>query len=37
MAVDEKIAADFLPKPKTLHPWPQKRFAVKHPRWEPYA
>jgi group II intron reverse transcriptase/maturase len=33
----EKIAADFLPKPKTLHPWPQNRFAVKHPRWEPYA
>jgi len=32
-----KIAADFLPKPKTLHPWPQQRFAVKHPRWEPYA
>ena len=31
------IAADFLPKPKTLHPWPQQRFAVKHPRWEPYA
>src|SRR6476660_297361 len=33
----EKIAADYLPKPKTLHPWPQQRFAVKHPRWEPYA
>ena len=33
----EKIAADYLPKPKTLHPWPQQRFAVNHPRWEPYA
>jgi hypothetical protein len=20
-----------------LHPWPQQRFAVKHPRWEPRA
>jgi hypothetical protein len=19
------------------HPWPEQRFAVKHPRWEPYA
>src|SRR5947207_7709572 len=28
----KKIAADYLPKPKTLHPWPQQRFAVKHPR-----
>ena len=27
----------FLPKPRILHPWPQQRFAVKHPRWEPYA
>src|SRR6266550_2398851 len=33
----KKIAADYLPKPKTLHPWPQQRFAVKHPRWEPRA
>ena len=32
-----KIANDWLPKPRILHPWPQKRFAVKHPRWEPYA
>jgi hypothetical protein len=28
----EKLAADFLPKPKILHPWPAVRFAVKHPR-----
>jgi group II intron reverse transcriptase/maturase len=33
----KKIAADYLPKPRTLHPWPQQRFAVKHPRWEPRA
>jgi len=28
----EKIAADWLPKPRILHPWPRERFAVKHPR-----
>jgi group II intron reverse transcriptase/maturase len=28
----EKLAADFLPKPKILHPWPAVRFAAKHPR-----
>jgi hypothetical protein len=33
----EKLAGDWLPKPKILHPWPEVRFAVKHPRWEPYA
>jgi len=32
-----KIADAWLPKPKILHPWPEDRFAVKHPRWEPYA
>ena len=32
-----RLANDWLPKPKILHPWPQQRFAVKHPRWEPYA
>jgi RNA-directed DNA polymerase len=32
-----KLADDFLPKPRILHPWPNKRFAVKHPRWEPSA
>ena len=32
-----QLANDFLPKPRILHPWPQTRFAVKHPRWEPYA
>jgi len=33
----KKLADDFLPKPTNLHPWPNKRFAVRHPRWEPDA
>ena len=33
----KKLADDWLPKPRILHPWPRDRFAVKHPRWEPYA
>jgi hypothetical protein len=32
-----KLANDFLPRARILHPWPQERFAVKHPRWEPSA
>jgi len=32
-----QLANDWLPKPRILHPWPERRFAVKHPRWEPYA
>ena len=32
-----KLVDDWLPKPRILHPWPEQRFAVKHPRWEPYA
>ncbi|HLB98642.1 MAG TPA: group II intron reverse transcriptase/maturase, partial [Acetobacteraceae bacterium] len=31
------LAEDYLPRPNILHPWPEQRFAVKHPRWEPYA
>jgi RNA-directed DNA polymerase len=31
------LAREFLPTPRVLHPWPSARFAVKHPRWEPYA
>src|SRR6202040_960253 len=27
----------WLPKPTILHPRPSDRFAVTHPRWEPYA
>jgi RNA-directed DNA polymerase len=32
-----RLATHWLPKPRILHPWPNVRFAVKHPRWEPYA
>jgi hypothetical protein len=32
-----KRAAEWLPPPRILHPWPHRRFAVKHPRWEPSA
>lgn len=27
-----RIADAWLPKPRILHPWPDQRFAVKHPR-----
>jgi len=33
----DRLASDWLPKPRILHPWPSERFAVRHPRWEPYA
>src|SRR3954451_17563917 len=33
----KKLADDYLPRPKILHPWPSERFAVKHPREEPDA
>jgi RNA-directed DNA polymerase len=32
-----QLVDDWLPKPIILHPWPSNRFAVRHPRWEPYA
>jgi group II intron reverse transcriptase/maturase len=32
-----KIANDWLPQPRILHPWPSQRFNVKYPRWEPSA
>jgi group II intron reverse transcriptase/maturase len=32
-----RLADDWLPKPLIRHPWPNIRFAVRHPRWEPYA
>jgi RNA-directed DNA polymerase len=32
-----QLADAWLPKPVILHPWPSDRFAVRHPRWEPYA
>ena len=30
-----RLAADFLPVVRILHPWPVTRFAVNHPGWEP--
>ncbi len=33
----KKLATDWLPRRRILHPWPSERFAVKHPRWEPSA
>ena len=27
-----RLADDWLPKPKILHPWPEARLAVRHPR-----
>jgi RNA-directed DNA polymerase len=33
----KRITEQWLPKPCISHPWPNRRFAVKHPRWEPYA
>jgi RNA-directed DNA polymerase len=32
-----QLVNTWLPKPIILHPWPSTRFAVTHPRWEPYA
>ena len=32
-----KLADEWLPKPRILHPWPTTRFVARHPRWEPYA
>jgi len=28
----KRLADEWLPKPRILHPWPSVRFAVKHPR-----
>ena len=32
-----RLAEQWLPMPRILHPWPAERFAVTHPRWEPSA
>ncbi len=32
-----QLKREFIPEPRILHPWPEIRFAAKHPRWEPYA
>ncbi len=31
------LAGHRLPPARILHPWPDARFLVKHPRWEPSA
>jgi hypothetical protein len=33
----QRLFNQWLPRPRTLHPWPRKRFDVIHPRWEPSA
>ena len=33
----KQLAAQHIPEARILHPWPEQRFAVRHPRWEPYA
>ena len=33
----KRLVDDWLPATRILHPWPVARFAVRHPRWEPYA
>lgn len=33
----DQLRDRYLPRPRILHPWPERRFAVKHPRWEPCA
>jgi group II intron reverse transcriptase/maturase len=32
-----RLALDYLPIPRVLHPWPSTRFDVNHPRWKPSA
>jgi len=32
-----KYAAAWLPRPRIKHLWPEQRFDVRHPRWEPSA
>jgi RNA-directed DNA polymerase len=32
-----QLADKWLPRPHIIHPWPHQRFAVRYPRWEPYA
>jgi len=32
-----RLINHWLPRPRIQHPWPQARFRVKHPRWEPDA
>lgn len=36
-AAMRRLVDHWLPKPRILHPWPERRFAVTYPRWEPDA
>lgn len=36
-ATINRLAERWIPRPRILHPWPNMRFAVTHPRWEPDA
>ena len=33
----DRLTARWLPRPIILHPWPEARFLVKYPKWEPSA
>lgn len=33
----DRLATEWLPKPKIIHPYPERRFYRHHPRWEPGA
>jgi RNA-directed DNA polymerase len=37
MEKTKRLGERWLPAPRILHPWPNQRFAVKHPRGEPSA
>jgi len=32
-----RLLEAWLPRPRILHPWPERRFDAMHPRWEPCA
>src|SRR5450755_266140 len=37
MEKTKRLGERWLPNPRILHPWPNQRFAVRHPRGEPSA
>jgi group II intron reverse transcriptase/maturase len=37
MEKTKRLGERWLPHPRILHPWPNQRFAVRHPRGEPSA
>jgi hypothetical protein len=36
-AAINRLADRWIPRSRISHRWPSQRFAIKHPRWEPYA